>query len=304
MTVGLWRVVGRFGLVLLAAAAGAPEAYAQGTASQATASPGTAAAAVPEVAYGQRPAEQTRETLHEILRQYPPTLWEVLRLDPGLLTDAGYLAPYPALAGFLKDHPDIVRNPRFYIGTTGTSWYRETDVSVRKINIVSEMFLGLLVFGGFVVFISLLAWVMKTGIAYRRWLRLTKIHTDVHTKLVDRFTSSEDLLAYVQSPAGRRFLESGPAPSDAPAALSVPFSRILGSLQAGSVVMVLGFGLLYVSRYLRGNADLMEVAPFAFMLGTVATAVGVGFLISAGVAYVFSRRLGLLDSHPAMTGHA
>ena len=34
----------------------------------------------------------------------------------------------------------------------------------------------------------------------------------VHNKLLDRFTSNEDLLAYVQTPAGRRFLESAPIP--------------------------------------------------------------------------------------------
>ena len=37
-----------------------------------------------------------------------------------------------------------------------------------------------------------------------------KIQTDAHTKIVDRLASNEDLLAYMQSPAGQRFLTSSP----------------------------------------------------------------------------------------------
>ena len=47
---------------------------------------------------------------------------------------------------------------------------------------------------------------------HRRWSRLSKIQTDVHNKLLDRFTSNEDLLAYIQTPVGRKFLESAPIP--------------------------------------------------------------------------------------------
>src|SRR5213075_3016398 len=74
-----------------------------------------------------------------------------------------------------------------------------------------------------------LIWLIKTLIDQRRWSRLSKIQTDVHTKLLDRFSSNEDLLTYIQSPAGRRFLESTPISVDAPRALSSPISRILWS---------------------------------------------------------------------------
>jgi hypothetical protein len=248
--------------------------------------------------YEEQNATRTREVFRDMLRQHPSTLAEVLRLDPSLMNDAEYLAPYPALAAFIKAHPEIGRNPRYFLGVSGSDVFRETDASVRRVGIVHDMWVSLLVFSGFVTFVGLLGWVMKTGIDHRRWLRLTKVHTEVHTKLVDRFSSNDDLMAYVQSPAGRRFLESGPAPSEAPAALTAPFGRILGSLQAGSVIVLLGLGLLSVSRYLRGIPDLAEAAPFALMLGTVASAVGVGFLVSSGLAYFVSRRLGLLE-HPA-----
>ena len=51
---------------------------------------------------------------------------------------------------------------------------------------------------------------------------------EVHTKFLDRFSSNEDLLAYIQTPVGRRFLESGPAPvADDVRPVGAPFSRIL-----------------------------------------------------------------------------
>ena len=69
----------------------------------------------------------------------------------------------------------------------------------------------------------------------RRWNKLSKVQYEVHSKLLDRFTSNEDLLAYMQTPAGRRFLES--APIRCPTSrdrCGAPFSRILWSVQAGS----------------------------------------------------------------------
>ncbi len=71
-------------------------------------------------------AGETRGRLQELLRQYPPSLSTVLRLDPSLLTTASYISPYPALAAFLGQHPEIARNPTFFsdrphTATTATS---------------------------------------------------------------------------------------------------------------------------------------------------------------------------------------
>src|SRR5262249_32929243 len=61
-------------------------------------------------------APETRQRLQELFRLYPPSVFEVLRVDPSLLTSADYLAPYPALAAFLQQHPEIARTPSYYIG--------------------------------------------------------------------------------------------------------------------------------------------------------------------------------------------
>ena len=41
----------------------------------------------------QRRADEVRDELRRTLEQYPPTLGRILRLDPALMTNAGYMAP-------------------------------------------------------------------------------------------------------------------------------------------------------------------------------------------------------------------
>jgi hypothetical protein len=120
------------------------------------------------------------------------------------------------------------------------------------------------------------------------------VQYEVHSKLLDRFTSNEDLLAYMQTPAGRRFLESAPIPlPDEPRSMSAPFSRILWSVQAGIVLVLTGIGLLYVS-----STFVDEAAQFFMVIGVVTLALGGGFIVSALAAYGLSRKLGLLDPVP------
>ena len=79
---------------------------------------------------------------------------------------------------------------------------------------IGDVLAGLAFFLVFGIAASLTAWGFKTFVDYRRWLRQSKIQTDAHSKLLDRLTSNEDLLAYIQSPAGRQFLEAAPCRSD------------------------------------------------------------------------------------------
>ena len=113
----------------------------------------------------------------------------------------------------------------------------------------------------------------------------------MHTKLLDRLTTNEDLLSYIQSPAGRRFLESAPIALDQePRAASAPISRIIWSLQAGLVLAALGTGFWFVQ--LRNVSP--EAAEGFFIIGVLAFSLGVGFTASAVLAYVLSTRLGLV----------
>jgi hypothetical protein len=238
-------------------------------------------------------AEETRRDLENLLRQYPPSLPRILRLDPSLLGNPAYLQPYPALAAFLAQHPEIGHNPGYFLaqydGNSGEPRFRET-AQERGINMWREAIQGLTIGTVLLAIGSGVIWLIKTLIDYRRWSRLSKIQTDVHNKLLDRFTSNEDLLAYIQTPAGKRFLESAPIPIESPRSIGAPLGRILWSAQAGAVLTVLGIGLEIVA-----SSALEEVAPPLAAFGAVVIALGVGFLVSAILAYILTRRFGLLN---------
>ncbi len=237
-------------------------------------------------------ARETKNEMERLLEQYPPSLNRVLRLDPTLLTNADYLRPYPHLAAFLAQHPEIAHNPGFFLGNEG-NFFRE-DPKDRAFNMWRDAMQGFFIATIFVVIAGALAWLIKTVIEHRRWSRMSKVQTDVHYKLLDRFNSNEDLLAYMQTPAGRRFFESGPMPVETPRSLGAPLARILWSAQAGAVLTLAGIGVEIVAA----NA-IEDVGQPLSAIGVVVLAVGIGFVVSAVTAYVLSKRLGLLGGGTA-----
>jgi len=230
-------------------------------------------------------AERTKEELSQLLDKYPPSLRRVLALDPTLLGNDSYLTPYPALSAFLQAHQEIVRSPGYYINVNVPPTRSEQALELWR-----DMINGLGVFLAFGMAIGLITWLIKTLVDYRRWNRLTKVQTEVHTKLLDRFTANDDLLAYIQSPAGAKFLESTPISLDAgPRSIGAPFGRILWSMQAGLVVTAAGIGLQIVgSRITDESAEPLRA------LGVLGVALGIGFVVSAVISYFISRRLGLI----------
>jgi len=237
-------------------------------------------------------AHQVREQLERLLRQYPPELGEVLQRDPSLLANAEYLKPYPALVAFLEQHPEVARNPSFFFGTFR---YRERDPRDQAYDMLGVVLgaLGATAVG--VTVVALLVWIVRALIDHRRWLRLSRVQTDVHTKLMDRLTNNEDLLAYIQSPAGRRFLESAPIALDGePRPAGAPLGRILWSLQAGIVLVALGLGFWFAQRNV-----FPEIAEGFHVVGVIIVALGVGFTVSGVAAYLISTRLGLMGSNRA-----
>jgi hypothetical protein len=242
-------------------------------------------------------ARTTRENLRELMQRLPPDVARVLRMDPTLMRNESYLAQYPALAQFLAQHPDVAHNPRFYfsfVEPESGDWQQPTDARIEAIRMYRNMMEAMSVFVIFLVVASLIAWFVRMFIDYRRWLRISKVQTDVHNKLMERFSGSGELLAYVQSPAGRRFLESAPIPLDpGPRSLGAPLSRILWSVQAGVVFTIVGLGFEIVSgRVIEDVGQPMSV------IAVLAMALGIGFIASSAVSYILSRRLGLLDPAP------
>ncbi len=247
---------------------------------------------------GRQTAEYTRGELRSVLEQFPPSLGRVLVLDPSLLSNADYLATYPSLQRFLTEHPEIARDPRYFFADYLDSRQQPTDPAWQQrqyvINAWRNMFEAMLLFAGFSMFVLSLGWLIKYMVDHRRWLRSSKTQSEMHAKLLERFTSSEDLRAYMESPAGQSFLKASPLstePVGGAALTAAPYGRILWSVQVGVVAVAVGIGFLIVKRGLEP-----EVAQMVGTWGTLAMALGIGFAASAGAAYVLSLRLGLLDN--------
>jgi hypothetical protein len=236
-------------------------------------------------------ADQTRQSLMDLLQRHPPSVGRVMKLDPSLMHNDGYLGSYPDLRDFLAEHPEVSQNAGYYlegVRSYNDNWQQETP----RQRLTEAILAGLAGFTAFAVVLGTLIWLIRTSLDHRRWNRLSKIQAEVHTKLMDRFSSNDELLAYVQTPSGRRFLESGPSPlQEVTPAMGAPFSRILWSIQLGAVLTVSGIGFLFVS----GRPSVSEAQEFFYIAGCLASAIGVGFVVSAAAAYVLSRRLGLLD---------
>jgi hypothetical protein len=247
-------------------------------------------------------ANDTQRRLQELLQQYPPSLGRVLALDPTLLTNEAYLQPYPQLATFLTQHPEIAHNPSYYFDQqfrdVSRRQYDYNDPKIAAIRAIDQALGGLAALMVGLTVIGTAAWLIRSAIEYRKWLRVSKTHVETHAKLMDRLTSNEDLVAYMQSPAGRRFLEAAPIPLEAgPRALGAPFGRILWSVQAGIVVAFLGGALMFASMRVASSEWFSEGELPLFIVGACALAIGTGFFVSAFVSWGLSHRLGLFRSN-------
>ena len=241
-------------------------------------------------------AREVQNQLREILDQYPPTLRQLIRLDPSLMQREDYMASYPALSAFLQQHPEIMRNPAFYFGEQ--YFERQRTDRERMLDLVRNMIDGVGFLTGFLVVISLVYSLLRQAIEYRRWRRQIQIQTDVHTKLLDRMTNNQELLSYIETPAGRRFLES-PVPmavAQSPLAGSIaPIARILWSVQIGAVVVAAGVGFWIA----RASVDDVDLASVFQVMGSLAIAVGIGFVVSGILSWALSQRLGLINPNAA-----
>ena len=92
------------------------------------------------VLVGEENAREDQGRLTRLLQQYPTTLAEVLRRDPTLLRNDAYLAPYPSLAAFLAQHPEVAHNPAYFLGGPQRDFYAERDPAIERARAVENIF--------------------------------------------------------------------------------------------------------------------------------------------------------------------
>jgi len=244
----------------------------------------------------------TQEQLLKLLRM-SPTLTTVVAHDPSLLSDQQYVERNnPELAEFLVAHPDVAQNPDFYLFSNldphdgrrdraleRAVWPefggqdREPSTAVALVDRGSPLV-------GFVAFFLVSAWIARLFVESRRWSRAFKMQSDVHARLIDKFTNSQELAAYMETEAGKKFLEGVPVQTGLETGQRMPnaVARILTPLQIGVVMALLGAGLLALRH---AGPDTYE--PM-LVLGVIVLMPGVGFILSAGATWVLARRLGML----------
>ena len=258
---------------------------AETTATTTTTTEGTTTAAAEKTATTEAPGSyELRTQLTNVIRRYPPELGSILALDPTLLSNDAFLAGYPQLAAFVASHPQVRQHSRYYLGEF---FYIERDSDFDRI-------LEPLMVLFSVVFTALaFSWLVRTVIEQRRWTKLSRTQSEVHNKILDRFGTTSELLEYVKTPAGTKFLESAPIPlhSESGRSSNPPLTRVLLSIQAGVVIAITSLGMVLVS--LRYEKDTEEGL---FGLGMIGFCIGAGFIVSAVVSMYLSRRLGLWQS--------
>ena len=253
-----------------------------------------------------------QDQLLQLLR-VTPTLAEVVARDPSLLSNGEYVGrTNPQLERFLQAHPDIAHNPDFYLfNNLHGQGQQASDTLERKLwpNLSQEQppqpgeaIMRELIGDGipFLVFLCMLAallWVTHVLLENRRWNRIFKLQNDVHSKLIERFGTSQEVLTYMSTDAGKKFLEATPIAVGIERTEPVPspVARVLTPLQIGIVMSLLGIGLISLRHSVPAGAGPLLV------LGTVVLMPGLGFIISAGVTWVLARHLGLMPDRGAQS---
>lgn len=247
----------------------------------------------------QRRAEDLRNEFRQLMEQYPPALSRVLKLDASLMTNADYLAPYPALLSYLQAHPEVPRYPDYFLSFASdggwNGWQEPMDAAAQlrrdAINAQRNMFEGLTIVGAISAVVIGVTWLVRLFVSHRRWIRATRMQSELNNRLLERLGSNDQLLAYLQSQTGQQLM-AAPVITDmsAPTA-AAPLSRILWAVQAGLVLVSAGIGLLIVRNYV-----FEEAGDQLLTMGVLGISIGVGFAAASVASYLLSQRFGLLDS--------
>jgi len=249
----------------------------------------------------ERDVAALQDQLLQMLR-VSPTLAEVVARDPSLLSNEEYVnRNNPQLGRFLQAHPEIAQNPDFYLFNNLHGEHEQPSQTLerklwpemsgqRPSGVDQELISDGIPFLVFVCILGALLWLTHVLLENRRWGRIFKLQTDVHGKLIERFGTSQEVLTYMSTDAGKRFLEATPIAVgfERQAPVPSPVARVLTPLQIGVVMTLLGVGLLSLRHSVSDGGGALLV------IGTVVLMPGLGFIISAGITWALARHLGLM----------
>ena len=250
----------------------------------------------------------TQQKLLELVR-VSPTLAKVVAEDPSLLSDAEYVQKNnPDLAQFLTEHPEVARNPGYYLFSdlreegqqryqvmtpkTGFEEPRREERSELEgiANDVAPVV-------ALAAFLLAAFWLLKLVLENRRWGKIFGMQSSVHSQLIEKFGTSEELLTYMGTEAGKRFLEAAPIATEFDQKrLPNVVSRVLTSVQVGAVLVMLGTGFILLKNAVRSAQEHNAM----LVLGMLMLMPGLGFILSAGVTWLVAKRLRMLPDETSV----
>ena len=132
--------------------------------------------------------------------------------------------------------------------------------------------------------VGYIVYVTVDGIRRRQQMR---VFSEFHSKLLDRLGSAKEFGEFFTSEAGTRFLQSLSSSEG-----GAPQLRILRSLQAGLVLLSVGIGFFILVDQRNFSLDAVDGLT---VMATASTAVGAALLVSTGMSYLLSKRMGLIE---------
>jgi hypothetical protein len=131
--------------------------------------------------------------------------------------------------------------------------------------------------------ISFITWTIFSSV---RKLRMARVQADVQTILLSRFDSAQNMSTYIQSDAGKQFLNGIRFEHE------TPLGPMLACVRWGIVIIFLGAALCILRA--MGAVDSDAIVP-----GVLALALGIAFEVAAFVSWYLYRSLGLTqpDNH-------
>jgi hypothetical protein len=140
-------------------------------------------------------------------------------------------------------------------------------------------FVAIVAMGGFYAVVTVIALVFA-----RSRQRRAELQVEVQSKLIDRFGSAPELIDFLQSDAGRQFVEGF---QNAPRYTAR--EKILSGVRRGIITTLVGIGFLIIfAADTHDNVDFLIPA-------CVVVSLGLGFFLSTWASMKLSRSWGLIE---------
>lgn len=126
-----------------------------------------------------------------------------------------------------------------------------------------------------------IGWVIYLAADTAKRQRRIKAQSELHGRLLDKFSSAREVVEFLQTPSGAQFVDRISSDREEPA------SGILRSTHRGIILVIVGAGCLGLNWYYASRENPLLV------IGVILACLGIGFLISAAVSHRLSRSLDL-----------